>query len=207
MKYCRIKIPLFNRGILSILFLLFSIGACAIPETRIFSLYLPLDRGKTVYPKGDASVAILVHSPRYLAQPYIVYRKSPYQLEISRYSKWDISPQEKLGEAFKDALSSVQPIKEIRVMNIVPAGFYSLKINLQRFERSDVGNDSFGELVLDVRFISPEDKELYQNSISKRTKLEDRSFLSLAKGLSGALAEGVEEVRDSIDRSLKGNRL
>ena len=191
---------------LTILFLLFFIGACAMPETRVFSLYLPLDKGKTIYPRGDASIAIMINSPRHLTQPYIVYRKSLYQLEISRYSKWDVSPHERLSEVFKDALSSVQSFKEIRVMNIVPADFYSLKINLQRFERSDRGNDSFSELVLDVSFISPEGKELYQNSISKRTKLEDRSFLSLAKGLSGALAEGVEEVRDNIDRSLKENK-
>jgi uncharacterized lipoprotein YmbA len=191
---------------LTLLLLLLCIGACAMPETRVFSLYLPFDRGKTIYPKGDASIAIMINSPRYLTQPYIVYRKSLYQLEISRYSKWDVSPHERLSEVFKDALSSVQPFKEIRVMNIVPDGFYSLKINLKRFERADMGNDSFSELVLDVSFISPEGKELYQNSISKRTKLEDRSFLSLAKVLSGALAEGVEEVRDNIDRFLKGNK-
>ena len=69
-----------------------------------------------------------------------------------------------------------------------------------------MGNDSFGEFVFDVQFISPEGKELYQNSISKRTKLEDRTFLSLAKGLSGAVAEGVDEVRDNIDRSLEGKK-
>jgi uncharacterized lipoprotein YmbA len=191
---------------LTILFLLFFIGACAMPETRVYSLYLPLERGKTIYPREDASIAIMVRSPRYLTQPYIVYRKSLYQLEISRYSKWDVSPHERLREVFKDTLSSLQPFKEVRVMNMVPDGFYLLKINLKKFERSDTGNDSFGELVFDVNFISPDGKELYQNSISKRTKLEDRSFLSLAKGLSGALAEGVEEVRDNIGRSLKGNK-
>jgi uncharacterized lipoprotein YmbA len=165
-----------------------------------------LDRGKTIYPRGDASIAIMINAPRYLTQPYIVYRKSLYQLEISRYSKWDVSPHERLREVFKDTLSSLQPFKEVRVMNMVPDGFYLLKINLKKFERSDTGNDSFGELVFDVNFISPDGKELYQNSISKRTKLEDRSFLSLAKGLSGSLVEGVEEVRDNIDRSLKGNK-
>ncbi len=191
---------------LTILFFLFFVGACAMPETRVYSLHVPLERVKVVYPRGDASLAILIHSPRYLAQPYIVYRKSPYQLETSRYSKWDVSPQERLGEVFKDALTSGHRFKEVRVTNSAPAGFYSLKVNLQRFERSDVGNDPFSELVLDASFISPEGKELYQERISKRTKLEDRSFLSLAKGLSGALAEAVEEVRDPIERFLKENK-
>jgi len=191
---------------LTILLPLFLMAACAMPETRVYSLYLPLGRGTTIYPKGDASIVIVINSPRHLTQPYIVYRKSPYQLEISRYSKWEVSPNEMLREAFKDALSSIQRFKEVRAMNIVPDGFYLLEINLKKFERSDTGKDSFGELIFDVQLLSPDGKELFQNSISKRTKLEDRSFLSLSKGLSGALAEGIEEVRDNIDRSLKGNK-
>ena len=191
---------------LTLLLLLLFVGACAMPETRVCNLSLSVEWQKTIPPEGDASIVIVINSPRYLTQPYIVYRKSPYQLEISRYSKWEASPNEMLRRVFKDALSSAQRFKEVRVMNIVPDGFYSLKINLKRFERSDMGNDSFGEFVFDVQFISPEGKELYQNSISKRTKLEDRTFLSLAKGLSGAVAEGVDEVRDNIDRSLEGKK-
>ncbi len=191
---------------LTLLLLLLFVGACAMPETRVYNLSLSVEWQKTIPPEGDASIVIMINSPRYLTQPYIVYRKSPYQLEISRYSKWEASPNEMLRRVFKDALSSAQRFKEVRVMNIVPDGFYSLKINLKRFERSDMGNDSFGEFVFDVQFISPEGKELYQNSISKRTKLEDRTFLSLAKGLSGAVAEGVDEVRDNIDRSLEGKK-
>ena len=191
---------------LTLLLLLLFVGACAMPETRVYNLSLSVEWQKTIPPEGDASIVIVINSPRYLTQPYIVYRKSPYQLEISRYSKWEASPNEMLRRVFKDALSSAQRFKEVRAMNIVPDGFYSLKINLKSFERSDMGNDSFGEFVFDVQFISPEGKELYQNSISKRTKLEDRTFLSLAKGLSGAVAEGVDEVRDNIDRSLEGKK-
>jgi uncharacterized lipoprotein YmbA len=191
---------------LTLLLIFLFIAACAMPETKVYSLYLPMERERTIHPKGDASIVIMINSPRYLTQPYIVYRKSPYQLEISRYSKWEASPNEMLRGVFKDALSSTQRFKEVRATDIVPDGFYSLKIDLKRFERSDMGNDSLGELVFDVQFLSPDGKELYQNSISKRTKLEDRTFLSLAKGLSGAVAEGVEKVKDDINQSLKGNK-
>jgi uncharacterized lipoprotein YmbA len=194
------------KKVLMLLLLLLFIGACAMPETRVYSLYLSMDKGKTIPLKGDASIVIMINSPRYLTQPYIVYRKSPYQLEISRYSKWEASPDQMLRGVFKDALSSTQRFKEVRATDIVLDGFYSLKIDLKRFERSDMGNDSFGELVFDVQFISPDGKELYQISISKRTKLEDRTFLSLAKGLSGAVAEGVEEVKENINRSIKGDK-
>jgi len=173
------------------------------PETKIYSLYLPMERERPIPSKGDASIVIVINSPRHLTQPYIVSKKSPYQFEISKYSKWETSPNEIILRVFKDTLSSDQRFKEVRVMNIVPNGFYSLKIDLKRFERFDTGNDSFGELALDVQLSSHDGKVLYQQNISKTIKLDDRSFLSLAKGLSRALAEGVEEVRDNINRSLK----
>ncbi len=172
-------------------------------ETRIYNLYVPMDRESTSPTKVDASIAILINSPRYLTQPYMVYRKSPYQTEISRYSKWDLSPDERLREVFKEAVSSMRAFKEVKVGHTIPDGFYSLKIHLKKFERSDTGNDSFGELVFDVNFVSPDGKELYQNNISKRSKLDDKTFLSFAKGLSSALTEGVEEVRINIERSLR----
>jgi len=195
------------KKVMLLLLLLLFVGACAMPKTRVYSLYLPIDKEKTIPPKGDASIVIMINSPRYLTQPYIVYRKSPYQLEISRYSKWEASPDEMLLRVIREALSSTQRIKEVRATDIVPDGFYSLRIDLKRFERSDMGNDSFGELGFDVQFLSPDGKELFQNSISKRTKLEDRTFLSLAKGLSDAVAKGVQEVKDNINRSLKENKL
>ena len=191
---------------LTLLLLFLFIGACTMPETKVYNLYLPMDRERTIHPKGNASIVIMINSPRYLTQPYIVSKKSPYQFEISKYSKWETSPNEILLSVFKDTLSSDQRFKEVRVMNIVPDGFYSLKIDLKKFERFDTGNDSFGELALDVQLSSHDGKVLYQQNISKTIKLDDRSFLSLAKGLSRALAEGVEEVRDNINRSLKGGK-
>jgi len=188
---------------LTLLLLFLYIGACTMPETKIYSLYLPMERERPIPSKGDASIVIVINSPRHLTQPYIVSKKSPYQFEISKYSKWETSPNEIILRVFKDTLSSDQRFKEVRVMNIVPNGFYSLKIDLKRFERFDTGNDSFGELALDVQLSSHDGKVLYQQNISKTIKLDDRSFLSLAKGLSRALAEGVEEVRDNINRSLK----
>lgn len=146
----------------------------------------------------NASLVIIVSSPRYLAQPYMAYRNSPYQLEISRYSRWDASPSEILREVFKDALSSSRIFKEVRVSNSVPEGFYALRINLNRFERADEGNDSFCDLLFDVILISPDGKGIYQKTISKKTGLNERNSLGLAKGLSSALSEGVGEVMAGI---------
>ncbi len=188
-----------QRGILIIL-TIFLISACTMPETKIYSIHIsnpPLPHSKT-----DAFIIIRVHSQRYLTQSYIACRNSLYQLEISRYSKWESPPSDMVKDAFKDSFLSTGLFKEVRVFNTVPEGFYLLEVNLKRFERSDAGNDSFGELVFDVSLFSPDGKELYRSTISKKVNLDDKSFLSLAKGLSNALAEGIEEVKDSVVESI-----
>lgn len=189
-----------QKGIMIILFI-FLIVACSMPETKIYSIYVPIDT-KAVNEKTDSAITIVVHAPRYLAQPYIAYRESPYQLKVSKYSKWDTSPSEIVRDRFKDSLSSTGIFQDVRVSSAIPRGFYSLRVNLKRFERYDEGGGSFGELVLDVDLLSPEMKVLYQNTISKKARLDDRSFLSLAKGLSSALAESITEVRSNIVKSL-----
>ena len=195
-----------------VLLLVVFLASCAMPETRIYSLNIsdpPSAKegiegssGKTST-KADAAVIVMISSPRYLTQPYIAYRSSPYQLAVSKYSKWDSPPDELVREAFKGSLLSTRMFREVRTSHIVPNGFYSLKIDLKRFERFDEGDLSFGEVAFDVSLLSPEGENLYRNSFLWKTKLEDRSFLSLAKALSKALGAGVREAGDNIVKSLR----
>ena len=180
---------------------IFFISACSMPETKIYNLDIPVEQGSTRSTAND-SLVIRIDSPRYLAQPYIAYRNSPYQMEISRYSKWDSSPKVMVSEGLKGSLFSTGLFREVKILNILPKGFYLLDMNLKRFERSEEGNNSFGELVLDVVFITPESKELYRARISKKVELDDQNFLSLAKGLSVALNEAIEEVQGNITNVL-----
>jgi len=194
-----------QRGLLIVLTIFF-ISSCTMPETKIYSIHTA-DSPVLPPPKADkgeeggfslASIVIRVHSQRYLTQPYIAYRNSPYQMEISRYSKWESPPRDMVKDAFKNSFLSTGLFKEVRVSNTVPEGFYLLEINLKRFERSDAGNDSFGELVFDVNLFSPDGRELYRGTISKKVSLDDKTFLSLARGLSNAIAEGIVEVKNSV---------
>lgn len=181
------------------------LASCSMPETRIYSLHLPnpsSHKGMTGAKVSDTSVAVSVDSPRYLTQPYIAYRNSPYQLSISRYSKWDSAPDEIVKEAFRDSLSSTGLFRDVRTSNSISSEVYSLKISLKRFERSDEGEISFGEVAFDAGLISPDGKSLYLGAVTKKVRLEDRSFLSLAKALSAALGEGTEEVRGNVEKAL-----
>jgi ABC-type uncharacterized transport system auxiliary subunit len=181
--------------VLIIILSIFFMTACTMPETKIYSIPIPVDR-ITDNTMSDSSMHLLMRSPRYLEQPYIAHRISPYQLEISKYSKWDSSPVVIVKDAFKNSLSTI--FKEVRVSNFISDSSFSIEITLRSFERIDAGNDSFGELVLDVSLLSPDGIEVYSNIITKKVKLDRRDDLSLAKSLSTALSEGVEEVRIGI---------
>jgi len=185
---------------LLIILSVFLITACTMPDTRIYSLYMlhsqPAQNPEAT--KSDASLVIIVNSPKYLAQSYIVHRSSPYQLEISRYSKWESSPRDMVRLAFQDSLSATSCFKSVRTAEVIPNDSYFLEINLSKLERSDEGNRSFAVLEFDAVLNSPGGVELYRTTISKKSSLTDASFLSLAKGLSGLLSEGVREVKDGL---------
>lgn len=164
------------------------VAACSMPETRIYSLHMPADNNRAQVRK-QATIILRVQSPRYLAQPYIAHRLSAYQLDISRYAKWDSAPVEMVREIFRDSLSAVY--EDVRTSNSVAEGSYVLNINLKRFERVD---DSYAELALDAVLLSAEGKEMLRFEERKKVQLDTKDSAGLAKGLSAALSESVKEV-------------
>ena len=177
------------------------IAACTMPETKIYSIHIPeilLDSAANERSSEGPSVVVSINAPRYLTQPYIAFRNSPYELEISRYSKWESPPDDIVKEKFRDYLSSMGLFKEVRTSNVIPEDFYAFEINLKKFERYDEASDSYGFLVFDIKIYSPGGEELYRADVSKKIKLEDKTFLCLAKGLSKALSESINEVSGSL---------
>ncbi|MCG2721381.1 MAG: PqiC family protein [Thermodesulfovibrionales bacterium] len=179
--------------------ILLSLTACSMPETKIYSLSLP-DTAMMDATTQDrqASLAIIMDAPRHLSQSYIVYRISPYQLQISRYAKWESPPDEMIKKAIQDSLYDTGKFHDVSTSSLISEGSYVLEINLKRFERTGDGNDIFGELAFDMKLVSSDNRELSHAAITKKIKLEDRDFLSLAKGLSAALAEAVREVTAKV---------
>jgi uncharacterized lipoprotein YmbA len=178
-------------------------AACSMPQTRIYSLVLS-GGGPAAAKKTDASVDIVLRSPRYLAQPYIAYRTSPYQLEITRYAKWDTPPAETVKESFRKALIGMGSFKEVKASSFVPPDFYSLEIELTRFERSDEAGGSFAALSFDLALLAPGGKTVYRGTFRKEIRLADRGFASLAEALSRALSEGIGEAKAGIEGALPG---
>ncbi|MBF0507227.1 MAG: membrane integrity-associated transporter subunit PqiC [Nitrospirae bacterium] len=176
-------------------------ASCSMPETKIYSLYLPQEKDAK-NTKAVSSLTIRLDSPRYLAQPYIVSRNSPYQLSISRYSKWDAAPYDLVKEAFRETIGATGLFREIRFSNTGSGDFYQLVIHLKKFEMLETTEGAFGEIEFDAVLFCPESKELFHLAVSKEKKLDDKTFASLAKALSSGLAEGINDVKSGIAGAL-----
>lgn len=186
-----------------ILLAVFSLAACSasMPATKIYTLNIPAEEQTNVQ-KGDALVVITVDAERYLQQPYIAYRNSPYEIEISKYSKWGSAPTRIIGREMQAVLSSAGLFKDVKLARVGPKGYYLIKIDLKNFERSGDKNSPVGALVFDIDLISPDGKELYSTTVSKKEKLGSGSFSALAEGLSKSLEEGLAEVKGDIAEAL-----
>jgi uncharacterized lipoprotein YmbA len=185
------------RKVKSVFLIVLLTAACTMPSTKIYSLYLP-EGEKTPQKTSGIFLVLRVTSVRYLAQPYIAYRTSPYQLDLSGYAKWDASPSEMVRDAFRRSFEASGQMREVQVSHFPSEGSYALDIYVRRFERLDAEGGPYADLAFDARLSSPGGKEMYRGEISRRMRLQDRSFLSLAKALSTGLLESMEEVKGQV---------
>ncbi|HEX8948871.1 MAG TPA: ABC-type transport auxiliary lipoprotein family protein [Dissulfurispiraceae bacterium] len=186
-------------------FMIFLLAACSVPDTRIYSLNLSSgnrDAGGSTDP-----LVISVTAVPYLSQPYIVSRTSPYELEVSKYAKWDAAPAELAKSALKENLSGAGLFREVKIARAAAGDSFFLRMELKRFERIDLGREPFGEISLDFELFSPDGKLLSRGAITKKALLDDREYRSLAKGMSLVLSEAVEEVRADVTRAIAKKQL
>ena len=101
-------------------------------------------------------------------------------------------------EAFSDAFYSRGISKEVKTLNFVPAGYYSVDINSEGLRGLIQAMIRSGKWILMSMFLSPEGKEIYRKTISRKIGLERKDNLNLAKSLSSALSEAVDEAMTGI---------
>ncbi|MBF0330096.1 MAG: membrane integrity-associated transporter subunit PqiC [Nitrospirae bacterium] len=191
--------------ICALFLLVFTFAACSMPETKIYSIGYS---GQIISgsAKSSATAYLTIDAPRHLSQPYIVHRTSPYELTISKYSKWDSPPIETIRDIVKDSLIATGEFSEVKSSLASPAGKYEAKIYLRKFERFDEAEISYAELLFDISLISPEGKEVYKKRISKQIKLADKSLSILAKALNNAALEAAKEITKNITEALSSPR-
>jgi uncharacterized lipoprotein YmbA len=169
-----------------------------VPRTGIYTIDLPGAERLQGSAAGAPDLAIEVSSPRYLEQAFIAQRTSPYSLDISRYSKWDMAPDKLAEWAFKEALSKTGRFRKVETYSAAPRGHHELDVTLRNFELLDEGGASYALFSIEVVLSSPGEELLYSESFSKKTMLSERSFKDLARELSLALEEALKGTGEGV---------
>lgn len=173
------------------------IAGCATPETRIYSIHIP--RPDIVAPLAKAvPLAISLEAPRHLSQPYITTRTSPYEVELSRSSKWESSPEVMVREELVRTFAAMPAFSDVRLASRPPSGYYLLKVTLQRFERIQEKGDYLAEFAADVSISFPDTAEMNRLFIVRRIPVRDAGYAALAEGLSTALSQGMADISSLV---------
>ncbi len=191
--------------ICKIVFFFILCSSCSTTETKIYSLYLNDLKEYKNTQKVDAVAFIHIKAHKYLEQPYIVFKTSPYELTPSSYAKWDTYPSEIIKEQILEYLSKRGPFKEVKTTRpVITGNSYLISINLKDLSRYDTGSLSYGILALSVSLKDSAGKEIYHKEFNQREPLQDRSYLSLAKGISAALNVVLIEMTEGINSAMRG---
>jgi ABC-type uncharacterized transport system auxiliary subunit len=186
-------------SIISAIIAILFISACgSVPRTAIYTIDLPVAQKELSATAEDPSLAIHVRSPRYLEQPFIASRISPFALDLARYSKWDRPPDELVAEAVRDTLSKTGRFKEVEVYNSPPRNSYVIDVNLRKFERFTEGGTSYALLSMDVILTSPDGEELYSEQFSYSENITGEGFKNLAEQLSQSLEDTLNRTRAGV---------
>ncbi|MBF0519158.1 MAG: membrane integrity-associated transporter subunit PqiC [Nitrospirae bacterium] len=182
--------------------LLVMVFSCTVEENRIYSLNISSYENASSPGVTDVSLGILVTAPKYLSQPYLSHRSSPYELTTELYSKWEAPPVKMISESFRNALYDLTFFKDVRIMTIQRRDYYCLKINLRRFERFDDTKPSLGVIEFDYDLLTPDDNNILHGVFAKKSPLSDQSFTTLAESLSIAMKEALIQIVPKVQAEI-----
>lgn len=170
---------------------------CGMPATKMYTLQMP-DTGELSIKARNDTLALIVHAPKYLSQPYIAYRNSPYELRIAKYSKWESPPDRMIGDIFREYILSSGIFHEVKILRSARPGVYRLDLIIRQFERLDEGSKSYGLFVMHANLTDAEGNLLFRKKISKKEEFTDSRFETLAKGMSILVSKACEEIGTEI---------
>lgn len=186
------------KRMLMILIFIFVVS-CSSAEMKIYSIYMPISNEAISSSKRGETLYLTVRAPRHLEQPYIIFRNSPYELNLSTYSKWEASPSDIIKQNMMEVLTSKKIYREVKLTR--PQANEQVEvmiIDLKDFSRYDEGQISYGMLQFAVTLRDKNNKEIYQKDFKVREQLEDRTYLSLAKKISQVLMNIAQDISNSI---------
>lgn len=168
-------------------------GCVTVPETKVYNIRFSNDIIKKSSDPNLGPITLFpVQAEKYLKQPFMVYRKSPYQIVISKFNRWDSAPRDILTKKINEALYSCNLFSNVYISNFQEEGSLGLRVNLRKFERYDNPDGSTSaELEYDARLLDPAGKEIYQRIFSLKKAVSDSNPSHLAEAMSQLIEAGI----------------
>ncbi|HIJ59041.1 MAG TPA: hypothetical protein HPP56_00280 [Nitrospirae bacterium] len=178
-----------------IIFMLVFIVSCSTAEIKIYSIYMPIQEEILQSLKQQEILFLVVRSPKHLDQPYIIYRSSPFELNISSYAKWEATPLDIIRHNIVEILYSQRIYKEVKTLRPqVNEKTEVMIVDLKDFSRYDEDKVSYALLHFSVLLKDKDNKEIFIKDFKIKEKLNDKTYLSLARGMSQAITKTLQEV-------------
>jgi uncharacterized lipoprotein YmbA len=179
------------------------LAACATaPEERYFRVdpALPAPTAEAPLPVtlGVARVA----APEPYRQERILYRTSPYEVQLYGADRWESSPVDMVGHALLERLRRSGLFRRVVPWRRGEADV-RLEVRLRRFEEVDEADGWYGVVELEYEVVDGDGKSLLRGGSDQRVRAEAHTVDGVVRALSRGLAVSLDEVTVQTAAAIK----
>ena len=170
------------------------LAACATaPEVR----YFRVDPARPA-PAAEAPLPVTLGVARVAApEPYrqerIIYRTSPYEVQMYGADRWESSPVDMVGHALLERLRRSGLFRRVVPWRAGDADV-RLDVRLRRFEEVDEADAWYGVVELEYEVVAGDGTSLLRGGSDQRVRAEARTVDGVVRALSHGLAVSLDEV-------------
>ena len=171
------------------------------PNYYLLSVPAPVPNGRTTPHLGALAVRQFV-SPAFLREGPIVYRESPERVAFYNYDRWALDPRRAVTSAMVEQLRSRGAFQSVDLYDGSTISDWVLSGTLDHLEEVDEGAIVWIEVGVSARLKSLRTGELlWQDTSTRRVKLDNRSVPGVVAAMSGEMGTAVESlVTSMLDR-------
>jgi len=182
--------------------LLFLAACATAPEERYFRVdpALPAPTAEAPLPVtlGVARVA----APEPYRQERILYRTSPYEVQLYGADRWESSPVDMVGHALLERLRRSGLFRRVVPWRRGEADV-RLEVRLRRFEEVDEADGWYGVVELEYEVVDGDGKSLLRGGSDQRVRAEAHTVDGVVRALSRGLAVSLDEVTVQTAEAIK----
>ncbi|HUL51965.1 MAG TPA: ABC-type transport auxiliary lipoprotein family protein [Opitutaceae bacterium] len=168
------------------------------PNYYLLNVPAPSPAGHTASLLGPVAVRHFA-SPAFLREGPIVYRESPERLAFYNYDRWAVDPRRAATNAMVNEMRSRGVFQSVDLYDGSPACDWIVSGTLDHLEEVDEGAEVWIEVGLSARLKSvPTGEVLWQDTSTKRVKVDKRSVPGVVAGMSRELGIAVEALVTSM---------